>query len=368
MPEIGDRANAASLESVLVEFDSAKGHLDDLCRGTRSLIERLLGTENLQVHSVQARVKSKEKLSAKYADSAKAYCKLSDVTDLVGLRIITYYEDEMDAVAEMLKREFAVDSAQSVDRRVVEPDRFGYFALNLVCLYTSGRLSQTEYKGYAGRPFEIQVTSILRHAWSEMEHDWYDLKDLFPPAVKRKFYRLAALLELAEQEFVEIRKSKRQHERVAFARVEAEMSNVAVDVASLRAFIEQEQLVGRLDLEIARILGRDLSSRITDEILHLRVRMLSEAGLKTVEDVRSTLRQYEAAIPQYVQECSHLTQRRSIYERGVSLFQFSIMLFAKQGEARLRTLMDELNLDSNHVFDLRTHYEIAVRVMSQHNL
>jgi putative GTP pyrophosphokinase len=106
LPEIDRRTNAASLDAVLSEFDSVSGSLDDLCQGTHSLIEKLLLAEKIQVHSVQKRVKSRDKLSTKYRDSTKGYLGLSDITDLVGLRIITYYQDEVDAVADLLKREF----------------------------------------------------------------------------------------------------------------------------------------------------------------------------------------------------------------------------------------------------------------------
>ena len=155
---------------------------------------------------MQARVKNKTKLRKKYLDPEKEYKFLDDITDLAGLRIITYYEDDVDRVAQMVKKEFRIDWEKSIDKRNTEPDRFGYSALNYVCRHLPQRIRDVEYKQFADVCCEIQITSILRHAWAEIEHEWYDLKEAYPGNIKRRFYRTAALLELAESEFLEIRK------------------------------------------------------------------------------------------------------------------------------------------------------------------
>jgi len=370
MPEINNRDNAASLSHVLEEYALISGRLADLCNGTHALIEKLLATADIQFHSVQKRVKSKDKLSAKYADITKNYRKLDEITDLVGLRIITYYEDEVDAVAEMLRHEFSVDAVLSIDKRVVEPDHFAYFGLNLICSYKPSRLDHPEYKPYADAKFEVQITSILRHAWSEMEHDWYDLKDRFPPSIKRRFYRLAALLELAEQEFVEIRNSKKQHENAAFARVEAEVPIVPIDSLSLRAFIEQEPLVEEADLDIANLLHFEVADDVSEDALIMRSRLLTEAGFKTIEDVRAGLKRYGPAIRQYVEKCLPVWPRRpdSTYQKGISLFHLACMLFSSRGEAAFRNLLDELDVQFRDDFELKKQLEVAKQVLAETHL
>ena len=167
----------ASIEDVLAEFDRRQEMLAALCAKTKSLIEASLQDANIRYQSVQARVKTRKKLKEKYLDPSKNYRQLEDITDLAGLRIITYYENDVDRVAEVIKREFDLDAKNSVDKRDTEPDRFGYSALNYVCRHLQKRTSDVEYKRFAGSCCEIQITSILSHAWSEMEHEWYDLKD-----------------------------------------------------------------------------------------------------------------------------------------------------------------------------------------------
>lgn len=64
----------------------------------------------------------------------KAYQELGDVTDLVGLRIITYLPEDVDGVAQIIEDEFAIDRVNSIDKRLTsDPDRFGYASLHKVC-------------------------------------------------------------------------------------------------------------------------------------------------------------------------------------------------------------------------------------------
>src|ERR1700693_1833868 len=210
----------ASIEAVITEFNAKEQILDALCARTKSLIEAILQDADIRYQSIQFRVKSAEKLRKKFLDPDKNYKRLEDITDLAGLRIITYYEGDIDRVAEIVKREFDVDLENSVDKRETEPDRFGYSALNYVCRHSAKRAADVEYKKYAGIRWEIQITSILRHAWSELEHEWYDLKGAYPKDVKRRFYRIAALLELAESEFQDIRKQRTAYERSVAVRGE----------------------------------------------------------------------------------------------------------------------------------------------------
>ena len=56
---------------------------------------------------------------------------MDDVTDLVGIRVITYFADDVNAIAQVIENEFEIDSQNSTDRReALEADRFGYLSLH----------------------------------------------------------------------------------------------------------------------------------------------------------------------------------------------------------------------------------------------
>lgn len=292
-----------NVEGILAEFDARQGLLTAFCARTKSLIEASLQDANIDYQSVQFRVKTKTKLREKYLDPKKDYRRLDDITDLAGLRVITYYEDDVDRVSEVIEREFDIDRENSVDKRESEPDRFGYNAVNYVCRHQEKRTSDVEYKKFAGMCCEIQITSILRHAWSEIEHEWYDLKDSYPKNIKRRFYRIAALLELAESEFLDIKKTRTQFQRSLAVRVGANVPDLAVSPLSLRSFILQEPLVAEIDQSIARVLDVTNFKDPTDRELAVRSKIVNLAGMTKLQDLRDSLKKYERAIPEYVRRC-----------------------------------------------------------------
>jgi hypothetical protein len=228
---------------------------------------------------------------------------LDDITDLAGLRVVTYYEDEVDRVAEVIRKEFDIDPRKSVDKRETEPDKFGYNALNLVGKHLGKRESDVEYKKFANICFEIQVTSILRHAWSEIEHEWYDLKEGYPKPVRRRFYRLAALLEIAEAEFRDIRTSRMQYVQSVAVQVGAQVLDLPVNAVSMRSFIEQEPLVGEIDQLIAQARGIIVAKDLPELVVVRRAKAARLSGMARLQELRASLAKHGAALPEFAARC-----------------------------------------------------------------
>jgi len=324
------------IESVLAEFDGKKETLTAFCLRTKDLIEQILQDANIPFQSVQARVKSREKLKQKYLNPEKNYRQLDDVTDQAGLRVITYYEDEVDRVAEAIKQEFHIDTKNSVDKREVEPNKFGYYALNYVCKYADTRISQVEYKRFSSILCEIQITSILRHAWSEIEHPWYDVKGAFPDQarIERRFARMAALLEIAEDEFLNLRKIRSDYQKSLDVQVAANVPDVPVDVVSLRSLIKEQALVTEVDTALASVVGRPLSD-VSDGSVRNLERAIGAAGLKNIQQVYTSLAHNKQAIIEFVGRCKDEGVWAPITEEtlpvGVSLFQLAQLLMSAKG-------------------------------------
>jgi ppGpp synthetase/RelA/SpoT-type nucleotidyltranferase len=108
----------------------------------------------------------------------------------------------------MVEREFVVDRTNSVDKRtLLDPDRFGYQSLHYVAALSVARTGLAEYGRFTGLRVEIQIRSTLQHAWAEIEHDLgYKSAAGVPRDIRRRFSRIAGLLELADEEFSVIRR------------------------------------------------------------------------------------------------------------------------------------------------------------------
>lgn len=336
------------VEKVLEEFESRKGKLESFCAKAKSLIEGSLEDAGIKYRSVQWRVKSKKKLRKKYLDPEKNYKKLDDITNLAGLRVITYYEDEVDAVANVINREFEVDPDRSIDKRITEPDRFSYRAINYVCRHLKKRLDDVEYKKYIGVWCEIQITSILQHAWSEIEHEWYDLKDAYPDKIKRRLSRLVALFELAESEFLALKMERSNYQKSIDIQVAVELPDVPLDPVSMRSLLTLDTVVAEFDREVGKVLGASIAPILSEKVVALISKSANLAGLSTVNEVRVHLRRYRDALLDYVVQIQADPLARISFSpstltiRGISVDLLSNMLLGGLSEDKVRDAMKKI--------------------------
>ncbi len=271
-------------QSILDAYNSKLSELTRLGQELHSLLEQLLERADIKVHEVSFRIKTLDSLSKKVARPDKIYESLEDITDVVGLRVITYFEDEIEAVARTVENRFDIDVERSIDKRLhSDPQSFGYRSLHYVC-----RLRGGEPDGGQGSwAFEIQIRSILQHAWAEIEHDLgYKYPESIPQPVRRRFSRLAGLLEIADEEFVGLRRTMEAYER-SVRRPDRDEA-IEWDAVSLRNLIE-EPLVAELDAAIAGSLGKPLSSTLF--FPDYLVRMLRCTKLEHPRHVRLLLEQ-----------------------------------------------------------------------------
>jgi len=337
------RPGSADVEAVLIEFDSRVEALKSLCDKTKGLIEELLQDANVRYQSVQARVKNRKKLREKYLDPAKDYTKLDDIHDLAGLRVITYYDDEVDRVAEVIEREFDIDRENTDDKRKIELDRFGYSAINYVCTHLGTRASLREYRRFVNVRLEIQVTSILSHAWSEMNHGSYDLGESCPSEIRRRFFQLKALLELADSQFSDLRDKTTNYERAVAVQVEAKVPDLPLDAVSLKSFADQEPLVGEIDAELAAAVGTRAGGQINDKRAENLARLARLAGLVTVQQLRDSLNKYRKGVIQYLEGFRKIWPAvPNELRKGVSILHLANLLIFSQGEEKVAEVYKEM--------------------------
>lgn len=208
------------------------------------LVQSILDRNHIKFHSVSGRVKDREKLSEKIIRKQNKYKSIADITDIIGVRIITYFEDEIDKIAALLKNEFQIDEANSIDKRVTENDRFGYRSLHTVVSFKDERVKLTEYSPFKSIKIEIQIRSILQHSWAEIEHDLgYKGEFEIPDVAKRTFYRLSAMLELADIEFVRLKEIIENYENSITRSIEEKKVEISIDKASLLAYVHSSDTI-----------------------------------------------------------------------------------------------------------------------------
>jgi putative GTP pyrophosphokinase len=173
----------------------------------KSILEELLHAKRIQFDRVDARVKTRKsflkKADKKVGVRRKYSAPTEQILDVVGVRVITYLDSTVGEVSALIESEFETDPTNSLDKReALGTDRVGYRSKHYVAKLGRKRADLAECVEFKDIPFEIQIRSLLQHAWSELEHDRrFKYPGELPDDIKRRFSLLAAQLESVDREF-----------------------------------------------------------------------------------------------------------------------------------------------------------------------
>jgi ppGpp synthetase/RelA/SpoT-type nucleotidyltranferase len=231
---------------LLNAYNAHLPQLEQLAEQVSSMLLKALREQNIQLNTFERRVKTEDSLTGKLEKKGYKYKTIYDITDLVGIRAVTYYTDDVDKVAAIAKQIFDIDWKNSVDKRKHQLDSFGYLSLHYICYLKEGSLRDI--------PFEIQMRTALQHVWSAIEHDiGYKGAVKLPPEFVRQFSRLAGMLEMADDEFSRLRTAMSEYRRQVHSLVKSgQFSEVSLSTESFRQFLELRPF-DRLNQRIAAV-------------------------------------------------------------------------------------------------------------------
>lgn len=318
-------------QMILEEFREAQPMLEKLKEEVVRTLRKTLDRNGLLVTAIEARVKTEESLTGKLALKGAKYASLSDITDLVGARIITFYTDDVDRIASMAEQLFEIDWENSVDkRRLHQLDSFGYNSLHYVC----------RILGYDLR-FELQLRTTLQHAWAAINHDiGYKTGIEIPHEYMRRMNRLAGLLEMADDEFSRIRMEITDYRRRVQKLVQnGKLDDVLLDGDTFRSYLQIRPLES-LNKRIAAI----NQAEIQDMPLMRYLRVLIALQCKTLGDVDRLIKQYS--------EFAYLLARHQLGNTDIDILSSAIglqnicivcILSTGGGKIGLERLFDAIN-------------------------
>lgn len=287
--------------AIISEYKTHSHLFHNLGKVVSNLLNILI-KDTVHTHQIMYRIKDIESLRDKLVRKNYKYNSLQEITDILGLRVILYFEDDIYNVEEIIKKEFKVDKDNSMDKRSFDADRFGYRSLHYVVSLNDERLSLPEYNPYSDIRFEIQIRSILQHSWAEIEHDiGYKSVNEVPSNAKRTFYRIAALLEQADIEFVKLKKELISHETELIKKISSEDINLPIEKSSLKAFIKESHTIQNTEKSIEQILcPREIE--FYDPVVDNLLPKLNKHNIRTISDLEHLIVDKNSEIINWVKE------------------------------------------------------------------
>ena len=207
-----------------------------------ALVTSVLDEAGINYLSVTGRAKSVASFAAKAARVADGRAVFADplreITDQIGVRVITYVHSDVQAVADLMEDQVVVYVDRDMGRETAGEGRFGYASRHLLVGLDPAREGLAGYELLRGRQAQIQIRTVLQHAWAEFEHDIRykgTIPDEHVPDFDRRFTLAAGLLELADREFSTIR--DRLREGMTEPAAEAEDDDPRINPRELAAFL-----------------------------------------------------------------------------------------------------------------------------------
>lgn len=227
-----------------------------------NLLESLVEQDGIQLYSVSGEAKPTESFLQSFelkADAAPA--SLTDIADLCSVKVLVHFPEDVEKVEKVIYQEFLVDMARSITSSSLDdPDRFGYPAVYYTLSLNQTRASMREWSKYKDLPFSLEVRTVIQEAWAANTP-----KVMMPTDVstkkrmKRKLFRVGALLEEADEGYYTLWESARESAMPVTAPVvsveSTPTSRRVFDRAALRQYFQEREDIPRRWAAIASEVG-----------------------------------------------------------------------------------------------------------------
>ena len=361
-------------QMLMEQYHERQAVYQRLAQVAEETLRRALKKQHVAVIALEHRVKTESSLAGKLELKGAKYHTLDDVTDILGMRVVTFYSDDVDKVAAIVNEIFQVDWSNSVDKRKLHRlDSFGYNSLHYICrlrpplqLPRGGEAAEPEASPRGGLegvlytlPFEIQMRTALQHVWSTLDHDtaYKDGGVNIPREYQRQFGRLAGMLELVDDEFSRLRNVLTDYRRQMLAlEASGQLDKVDLNSDTFRRYLEAQPFA-RLNKRIAAINQAELYPVPLMPFL----RVLQKLGFETLGEVNRLIEEHSDDA--YRPAVSQLgTTDLDILSENIGLQNLCFVYVLKRGggPAELCQIYDWLNgYDSGNMALAKTLFEQA---------
>lgn len=215
-------------------YNEKRSLFEDAVASYKTLISLLLAdNDKFPTPTVSGRIKNREECINKFSLKYQKKCEeqqdqyeIKDyVSDIIGVRVVCLYESDIQLIKDVIAENFEIIS--ETDKTLAlesQDDTFGYKGLHLDMKLSKQRADLPEYRRFSEHPFEVQIRTTVQDAWSILDHK-IKYKKSIPQYLKRRINRMAALFELADQEFENIRNETTKLEQETANQVPAKQSD-----------------------------------------------------------------------------------------------------------------------------------------------
>lgn len=250
-------------EEITQKYSELKTTYDKLGVNLTQALELFAKESDIDFLTVYHRVKDDTSLINKIKDK-KYKNPFEDVEDFCGIRIICYYQSDVEKLGKIIEDEFDVLEKET-KAELLGVDQFGYRSDHYIVKIKENWIQAPNYRGLQNYKCEIQVRTILMHAWAEISHKLsYKKKSDVPTHLTRKLSHLSSKLEESDEQFEELRNEKRKYKsdiiKITKNKTGGISRKIELNLDSLQAFLDGTFPERKKELEATRELLDDLNN------------------------------------------------------------------------------------------------------------
>ena len=162
----------------------------------------LIGSRNFEFKiPVSSRVKSWSSIVRKIERGVIKIKRISDLQDLIGIRIILLFERDINAIENILESQYSIKRKYSTKERL-EENQFDYAAKHIILRLPNDWITTDHENDFKYVLAEVQIRTMAQHLWAEASRVLqYKQEKSVPQQIRRNIFRLSALLEIVDLEF-----------------------------------------------------------------------------------------------------------------------------------------------------------------------
>lgn len=236
------------------EYQRARPLYEEYVNVIKNVLYEAFKAQRVKIHSIEARAKAIDSFGNRASmpspdDPSRPYFPnpLSDITDLAGVRVIVFLPRTLDMVDDVLQAQFEVIEKTDKTLILIKEEKSGYASIHYLVRFKENRTNLLEYSRFKNLVGEIQVRTILQHAWAEIEHDiQYKAVETIPGTIRRRFMSLAGMLEIADREFQAIQdEDERLRTEARKSVLEGKLEQVEITPDALKTYLDKKLGVDR---------------------------------------------------------------------------------------------------------------------------
>ena len=192
------------IDEIGIRYVESLSLYEEYATRIRNLIQDLVEIEGVEFYAIEGWAKPPAELLTLLSSLEEN--ELSGV-DLVTVRVLLRFPEDVLKIEEVVKSEFAIDSSRSVPSSGLEdPYRFGYPAVVYILSLSHIRAGLREWAKYKNLSFRLELRTMLQEAWATIFPKVNQtVGSISEKKLTRELVLLAALLEKADQGFLSLR-------------------------------------------------------------------------------------------------------------------------------------------------------------------